>query len=246
MSNDRSEIIEASADRVLSAMKESKTSDNGEFAARDALAAEYKKLSEKDFAGMVEKVATKSKDSAIVPLYYESWADGTIKSVTSDDSWLPFGLGDTVLFNRPDAYHQKAEAKEEAKVTTPIRSMERAGSNPLQNSDHEKIVQNAIELLNLATGDSENGVGFAKLAAQHLCQEALKLPKDQRQLFLERATFLNDEARLNDRKIPGLNIVFGDLDKDGKRDDLSDMKLNFLHPRGNYGGAIETIDLFDP
>lgn len=92
----------------------------------------------------------------------------------------------------------------------------------------------------------DDNVIVARKACENFIEEVLKLPKEQQLHALKRAQQLNDAHREKEFRTPGLNIVFADLDQDGKREELSDFKLNYFHQRTVHSETIENLDLYDP
>lgn len=90
----------------------------------------------------------------------------------------------------------------------------------------------------------------AREAADWLVEEAFKLsPSEQIQLML-RARYLNDQSRRENSFYPGLDIVLGDTDGDGIGDQISSVKVNFVHHTdGGLGStakgvAVEQMDVY--
>jgi hypothetical protein len=103
-------------------------------------------------------------------------------------------------------------------------------------SDHlEAVEQLGKENPNLRQGRA----GF-KRAADFLVQRALELPDEDRNAVLQRAS---DASYVSGHS---LNVVFADLDGDGKRNDLSDVALTYSQRVIPNRILIERIDLYDP
>lgn len=223
--------------------------DKGDYSgAKQSLATEYEKLSVDEFKNIVKSMETISKRTP-TPDVYMQLTDLGEPSIYINDSYFR----DTKIFSPTNSVSKVADE------TTKLYDRFRQSSQPLNNAKHESLAQDVAKMLQRCGGD-ENGtqdgdIIWAKRAAQSLLDSALDLPQEEQHRLLERALFLNEEDRRYNEWLPGLNIVFTDQDKDGKRHEISDMKLNFRHRHyeerrygpgySGYGESVEVIDLFD-
>lgn len=115
---------------------------------------------------------------------------------------------------------------------------------PLKDSDLERLAEHfeAVKELDFK-GNSDIGIivrrSDVKEAAEYLMNEALKLDKTNMHAVLKRA------SDMSYHKGHSLNVVFADLDGDGKAEELSDVAVNYQR-HGSYATSIERIDLYDP
>ncbi|MBY0548320.1 MAG: hypothetical protein K2W95_13575 [Candidatus Obscuribacterales bacterium] len=115
---------------------------------------------------------------------------------------------------------------------------------PLKDSDLERLAEHfeAVKELDYK-GQVDEGIvvrrSDVKNAAEYLMNEALKLDKTNMHAVLKRA------SDISYRRGHSLNVVFADLDGDGKAEELSDVAVNYQR-QGSYATSIERIDLYDP
>lgn len=121
----------------------------------------------------------------------------------------------------------------------PIYDRPRATGQPLADEELERLAQHleAVKKLELYPPESGLDIGRAEIkrAADFILEESLKLDEKDQNAVLKRA------SDLSFRTGHSLNVVFADLDGDGKRDELSDVAINFVR-----GQSVERIDLYDP
>lgn len=211
-----------------------------------SLAMQYEKLSIDDFKAIVKAMETSSKQTETPDVYMQLNNAGEPSIYLNDSTF-----NDTKLFSPTKSISKTGD--------TSFYDRFRPKSQPLSNPDHESVAQDVAKLLKKCGGNSDGtydgNIFWAKRAAQTLLDHALDLPQDEQHQLLARALYLNESDRRFNQWLPGLNIVFTDQDKDGKRHEISDMKLNFRHRHYSesevgqraavYGESVEVIDLFD-
>lgn len=114
---------------------------------------------------------------------------------------------------------------------------------PAREINAEKLAQD----LNDRLSKDNSGVIVAKRASEAFLEQVLTLPHDDQYKAFKTAQDINDSARNKNAYIPGLNIVFADLDGDGKRQELYKFSLNYRHryrDPWNYSESVESVDLY--
>jgi len=206
----------------------------------------FQKSSISEFNQVIQAMTAITGKTSAPDVYSSTDSSGKL-NVYIDDSWYK----DTKIFSQKDA---PAKA-----VKNDLYSQFRIDNKPLENDEHEKVAQDVAAMLRKCGGNSDGTSGgdifWAKRAAEVLRDKALQLSNDEQFKLLTRAQNLNDLNRGDNGWLPSLNIVFGDVDKDGKRQELTDMRLNFRHRNfderqygpgySGYGESIESIDLYD-
>lgn len=193
----------------------------GTSVAKESLEQVFQKTSSAEFKSIVADIEKRTAGRLQV-LYAERDTAGNPIAIYLDDSWRV----DTCLFDRYSAIKNKG----------------------LANASQEKTVQKWNKVMVASKCDQNGGVTAATQATESLMNFALSHSKEEQNSILRRAIELNRnerghvDGRFGSHSIPGLIITFGDLDKDGKRDNLSDVKIHYTH-NFNY---MEVIDLYDP
>lgn len=150
-------------------------------------------------------------------IYYKFDSDGEMNSANVDNGIFR----DTPLYQRPG-----------------VKGMQ------LTDPDLERLAEHFEAVKSIAAHNgSDEGISVhrpeIKQAAEFLMNEALKLDKKNMHAVLKRA------SDMSFHRGHGLNVVFADLDGDGKPEELSDLAVNYMRT-GNSSVSIERIDLYDP
>lgn len=123
----------------------------------------------------------------------------------------------------------------------PLYDRPRPTGQPLADEELERLAQHLEAVKKLELYPPESGLDIGRLeikrAANFILEESLKLDKLDQNAVLQRASDLSYKVGHS------LNVVFADLNGDGKRDELSDVSVNYVRKQGQ---SVERIDLYDP
>lgn len=130
---------------------------------------------------------------------------------------------------------------DQAPQIKPLYSKPADRDNALQDEELERLAQHLEAVKELESFPSSSGLDIGraeiKRAANFILDESLKLDKADQNAVLRRA------SEVSYKHGHSLNVVFADLNGDGKRDELSDVSVNYI---AKPSQTVERIDLYDP
>ena len=131
---------------------------------------------------------------------------------------------------------------------TPLYIKPQLRGKPLADPSLERLAQHfeAVKALQSKHGSKYNLLIFEsemKTAGEFLRDEASKLGKLDQYEVLKRAGDASYAKSYSKRH--SFNVVFADLDEDGKAEELSDIAINYQRSL-KLGSFTERIDIFDP
>ncbi len=208
-------MSDAFVSEMVELVRDAKSSHNYDAYASSSMRfiEEVSKSSSKEMEKSMGALNQALRQDGLPEVYFSKTSTGDLKEVHLNNSFFC----DTPLYSRPLLHGEKLKDPRLEKLSQHLEAVKALQANSGAN-------------YHLIIGRSD-----IKSAGEFLRDTAGTLTNEDRYKVLKRA------SDLSYKRGHSLNVVFADLDGDGKPMEVSDLAINYMHK-----SAVERIDIYDP